>query len=435
MANDPRFEEVLLGGGNAGGKSFVILLWLMQYADVPGYAAAAFRRTSPELHKAGGLIPTSKKILAPAVARGWCYFNEVRRTWHFDSGATLTFGSLQYDSDADALDGPEFQRVAFDELTKFTEYQWTRVQSRLRAPKGFPVRCSAVATSNPDGPGRLWVKGRFGCGVDDIPREKCIYVHSTLHDNPTLDAEDYLRKLAKLPPHIRRQKEDGDWDIESSGDLWSGEHFPRYQVTPRALAAQHRGAKLFTTWDCKNKVSTTRKSKKQVAASGESFVSGCVWLSTPGRLYLLAEEHGAFGLDDTLRAFFRLRRLWPGATAHYIENKAMGPEVIKRLRQGVTLKEPQADGTVKEIRHAPVPGVVAHEPDGDKLTRCERIEPNVLAGDIWAPDEHIEPWVTEWLGELSRAPHPPNDRVDTCIMAVERALFGVDSVAQGMACL
>lgn len=412
----PVYDEVLLGGGNYGGKSYALLLWLIQWADVPGYNAMAFRRESPELWKPGGLIPTSQKILGPAQAKGWCRFNETKRQWTFDSGATLTFSSLQYDSDADDLDGLELQRIGFDELTKFTAYQWTRAQTRLRALDGFPIDPSAAATSNPDGPGREWVSHRFGCDPRLKGLPECVYVHSVYTDNKRANHTAYRRKLMKLDPVLRAQKLRGDWTIEAKGPLWSAGDFPTYDSHPkdlvrRALEDDPR-AKVFSSWDCKNKLKTRPR-------DGESFVSGTVWLFTRGKLYLLDEEHGPWGFNDTVLAFYRLVGRWPEAKGHHIENKALGPELIRQVKAGGTLR--LDDGRNVELK--PVAGVIKHEPGkGSKEDRIAGCQTYVLAGDVWTPSALLCPWVSEWRAELGRAPKAPNDRADSFEIAVSQTL-------------
>lgn len=421
-------RNVLFGGAAGPGKSFALILAALQYVDVPGYSAIIFRRTQPQLRGKGGLVPKSKEILKKSGAyQLGARFNEVHLRWSFPSGAELKFASLQHDWTAEEHDGLEYHFVGFDELTHFSEYQYTFLGGRMRRMKGYPVPIRQVATSNPGGPGHVWVKSRFGCGTGDVPLKDHIYLPATLDDNLGIDRDAYRLQLQQLDPITRARKLHGDWDIVAGGDLWGETDFPRYNTDPRALLVEHlrQGGRVFTTWDLKNKISTSTKVRK-----GESFVSGCVWLGTPGRLYLLDEVHGAYGLDDTLKAFWRLKKAWPEATAHYIEDKALGPETIRRLKSGVRL----VYGS-KEVRHPPVPGVVPHPVSGSKEDRAAGIQPNVLAGDVLIPNEYTHPWVKEWVSELAHAPHAPNDRLDTLVMAVEQHLFGRSTVARGMSAL
>ncbi len=76
-------------------NSVSLLAAALQYVDVPGYHALIIRRNFSELNLAGALIPMSKEWLSNTDAR-WDMKNN---TWHFPSGASLTFGYLEHKDD------------------------------------------------------------------------------------------------------------------------------------------------------------------------------------------------------------------------------------------------------------------------------------------------------------------------------------------------
>lgn len=393
--------ECLYGGAVGGGKSVGLLMAALQYVHVPGYSALLIRRTFKQLAKPGALIPLSHEWLRHTDA----HWDGNNKQWRFPAGSIVEFGHLEHVGDELNYQGAAYQYVAFDELAQFPDAApYLYLFSRLRKPDGMPVPLRMRASANPDGPGLAWVKGRF---IDNASPPDRVFIRSTLEDNPSLDIHAYDAPLSELSEAKRLRLRHGRWDVEEEGPLWSAEHFPTYTPLPIAdLKALVKG-RVFTTWDLKGKISTSKKVRQ-----GESYVSGCAWIASEGRLYLIAEEHGPWGLDDTLRAFYRL---WAatGATAHYIEDKALGPEVMRRLKAGT-------DGPV-------VPGVVAHGPKGTKADRAEGIQPNILAGDVHVPDPNQSPWVSDWLSEIARTPAPPNDRGDTLVMAVEQALRGAST--------
>jgi hypothetical protein len=57
-------------------------------------------------------------------------------------------------------DSSEFQFIGFDELTSFSEGQYTYLFSRLRATKDNPLPIRMRAASNPGNRGHDWVKAR-----------------------------------------------------------------------------------------------------------------------------------------------------------------------------------------------------------------------------------------------------------------------------------
>ena len=92
----------------------------LQFVDVPGYAAILFRRTYADLSLPGALMDRAKEWLAGTAAR----WSDKEKTWHFPSGATLTFGYLEHEDDKYRYQSSEFQFLGFDELTQFSEAQF-----------------------------------------------------------------------------------------------------------------------------------------------------------------------------------------------------------------------------------------------------------------------------------------------------------------------
>lgn len=400
-------REALYGGAAGGGKSVALLMAALQWVDHPGYRALILRRTYQQLVKPDALIPLSHEALAQTDAE----WNGTKRQWTFPSGAVLEFGYLARDEDKHNYQGAAYDFVGFDELTHFPdEGMYSYLFSRVRKRAGSPVPDRVRATANPGGAGHEWVKGRF---IDNVAPPHRVYFPATLEDNPSLDMASYEANLALLSDVERRRLRHGDWDVVADGPLWGAEHFPTYGAVPIDFAreALRDHGKVFVCVDCKGKVTTSVKVRK-----GESYVSAVAFLKHGGRLYVLDEEHGAWGLTDTLRSLYRLHYRLP-ISAWYIEDKALGPEVMKRIRAGWHDKE-------RGRRHPALSGVVAHSPRGSKEQRAEQIQPNIHAGDVHVPDRYRYPWVQDWLSEIARTPAPPNDRGDTLVMGVEVGIFG-----------
>ena len=149
--------EALYGGAAGGGKSEALLMAALQFVHVPGYAALILRKDTQRLQLAGGLIPRSHEWLANSGA----VWNASRRQWTFPSGATITFGYLSNWLDKYRYGSSEFQFIAFDELTEFTEEDYLFLFSRLRKVQQLHVPLRMRSASNPGGIGHVWVKGRF----------------------------------------------------------------------------------------------------------------------------------------------------------------------------------------------------------------------------------------------------------------------------------
>jgi hypothetical protein len=210
-------REALYGGSAGGGKSDALLMAALQFAEVPGYAALLRRRTYTDLALRGALMDRAQEWLAGTAAR----WSDKDKTWHFPSGATLTFGYLETARDHLRYQSSEYQFVGFDELTQFPhEGQYTYLFSRLRRLAGTRVPLRMRAGSNPGGPGHLWVRDRFPILTANTPER--VFVPARLDDNPHLDRAEYLQSLGELAPVERARLLNGDWTIQNEGLVFPG---------------------------------------------------------------------------------------------------------------------------------------------------------------------------------------------------------------------
>lgn len=276
-------EEVLYGGAAGGGKSDALLMAVLQYVDVPGYAALVLRRTYKQLTLPGSILdrahlwlrrlryvedddgvlrlapgqvpPDAKAQISKSahpgegkslVDWGLTHWNAGEWRYEFTSGATVTFGHLQTEEDKHKYDGPEFQTIVFDELVHFDRSQYTHLNSRLRKPQAptdpelrqaaeqkalaggslelWQVPLRMRAGSNPGGRGHHWVKHRFiGDPKRAIPPSEATarFIPARLEDNPSVDMS-YEAVLQKLDQVSYRQLRLGSWD-----DVAAGEYFQR----------------------------------------------------------------------------------------------------------------------------------------------------------------------------------------------------------------
>lgn len=235
--------ESLFGGAAGPGKSVALLASALAYADVPGYNALLLRRTYPDLSQPGALMDLAQRWLGPTSAR----LHDGKR-WHFPSGATLSFGYLDNEAAKYQYAGAEFAFVGFDELTQFSETQYTFLFSRLRRSRSFrpdvPLRMRTA--SNPGGRGHEWVRRRFLDPALCSPRRS--FLPARLEDNPHLNVEEYLESLAELDPVTRAQLRHGDWEIRPEGNFFAAARLG--VLSSEAAAAEMRGHALrVRAWD------------------------------------------------------------------------------------------------------------------------------------------------------------------------------------------
>src|SRR6185503_3457178 len=246
---DSIFEQ-FYGGAAGGGKSEILLMKpiLRQWTDNNRFQGIILRRTYKELEesliersKRGGMNKDGTEI--PSFYDFGAEYNEQKKKWRFPSGATLTFGHAEEESDIRKYDTSEYQYCAFDELTSFTEFQYKFMAfSRVRSIiPGIPALvCSA---SNPGNIGHRWVRERFvepcpkggkiiaeRIKIEGQPEQliKRIFIQAFLSDNPKLMENDpmYRMRLEMLPEADKRAKAYGDWWT------FSGQVFGEWRVDP-----------------------------------------------------------------------------------------------------------------------------------------------------------------------------------------------------------
>lgn len=257
---DIKDREVFFGGAAGGGKSDALLIAALEYVHVKGYAAILFRRTYADLALPKALMSRAKEWLTNTPAK----WRDVDKTWQFPSGATLTFGYLETDADRYRYQSAEFQFIGFDELTQFSESQYTYLFSRLRRLAGVEIPLRMRAASNPGGMGARWVQERFvpedftpemaddpvvfwkeGINADGETVRRA-FVPARIQDNPSLDRVEYEESLNELDAVTREQLLKGDWQIRERGNVYpawedgvSGRHVITWSQFAKVYGVRH----------------------------------------------------------------------------------------------------------------------------------------------------------------------------------------------------
>lgn len=212
---DAEADEVLFGGAAGGGKSYGQLAdALMMALTCPKSRQLILRRTFPELEHS--IILTSMQFYPTAVAK----YRASAHTWEFCNGSRIEFGYLAVETDVTRYQGAEYDVIRFDELTHFTEGQYTYMLSRLRGVN--PYRKQMKSSTNPGGIGHEWVKRRFIDGgepnrtvTDPTTGMQRLFIPSFVQDNVFLMRADkeYQRRLELLPEAEKKALLYGEWDI------------------------------------------------------------------------------------------------------------------------------------------------------------------------------------------------------------------------------
>ena len=164
-------------------------------------------------------------------------YNDQKKHIVFPNGSRILFRYCDNDADAHRFQGTEVDVLFVDEATQQTEERMDRLRACVRGVNDFPKRI--YFTMNPGGEGHGWVKRLF---IDRVYREgedpaDFSFIPALATDNEALMRADpdYIRKLRSLPPKLRDAWLHGRWD------LFEGQFFEDFRVTPDLAAAQRCG--------------------------------------------------------------------------------------------------------------------------------------------------------------------------------------------------
>jgi predicted phage terminase large subunit-like protein len=273
-------DIALYGGAAGGGKSYAILFEPLYHVANPHFGAVIFRRTCPEITNEGGLWDESFKLY-PHVG-GAPKSGDL--SWRFPSGASVSFGHIQYESDVLKWHSSQIALIAFDELTTFTEHQFFYMLSRNRSTSG--VRPYIRAGCNPDaaswvarlvewwidpstghaisersgvvrwfvrdGETLRWADSRERLFADypDLLPKSFTFVPAKLEDNLILAKEDpnYRANLMALPRVERERLLRGNWLISAAEGEWPATYFGRHLWFPDWPVEENRTCTVIA-WD------------------------------------------------------------------------------------------------------------------------------------------------------------------------------------------
>jgi predicted phage terminase large subunit-like protein len=347
----------------------------LQFVRTPGYSALLLRRSFADLEKPDSLIPRSHQMLAATDAQ----YQAARKAWRFPSGATLSFGYLDTDSDVYQYQSAAFQFCGFDELTQFSEFQYRYLFSRLRVHAGVNVPLRMRAATNPGGIGHAWVKERFGLGANSSCPPERVFIPSNLTDNPHLDEARYRKSLAELDHVTRRQLEFGDWDAMAEGLIFKREWFKIVDAVPSDL-------RKVRYWD----LAATPKKRR---GHDPDYTSGTLLgRSKQGLYYVLDVKRTRSSPLDVERLLLATATEDGRDVPVWMEQEpgSSGVHVVDHIRRNVL------DGF--ELR--------AKRPDANKVARAKPFSAAAEAGNVFVLRG---PWNLEWLREVESFPLGDHD--------------------------
>ena len=194
-------KYVAFGGARGGGKSWAgrrkCIMLGMRY---DGLKILLLRRTLPELRE-NHILPMMEELY------GYADYHETQRAFLFPNGSRIKMGYCDAESDVYQYQGQEYDVIAMEEATHFTEEQMRFLTTCNRTTrKDFKPRM--YYTCNPGNVGHGWVKRLFiDRRMEDGERaEDYAFIPASIYDNEILLSAnpEYLRALESLPEDMRR---------------------------------------------------------------------------------------------------------------------------------------------------------------------------------------------------------------------------------------
>lgn len=373
-------KRALYGGAAGGGKSAALFALPLRWISNPRYRGLYLRREAQYL---GDAIDKTRRIYPQTGAR---LVLGPRIVWTWPSGAELWMNHCAHENDVANYDSFEFSEILFDELTHFTEKQFTGICARLRGTDPALPYWARAAT-NPGGPGHKWVQRRWGAWLDRTHTHRArpgehrwllrgnevpagtpnalsyTFIPALLRDNPHV-AASYRAEIEDINDPVRRaQLLEGDWDATPEGALWSYESIETGRVR---TAPPLRVSVVYLDPNGSSDETAANNDDAGIVVLGKGF---------DDRGYVLEDGSGQMSVDAWARAAIRLYR--KHACAYIGVEANLGRRLLQRAIRAALLEEAQATG--KPPEHIEVKLISVRGEKAQRSATARQLYPHVVS--------------------------------------------------------
>ncbi len=207
--------NIFYGGAKGGGKTdmciFVAMLSVLQY---PQLKVCIVRETYPELSKEIIL-----RILNTYPRKIFKYkFDKRDKIMYFPNGSIITFLSIASPLEVHKLQGIEYQLMIIDEAPNLDEEVIRLAATNLRTSKHPDFIPTLLMTGNPIGKSSYYFRDYYAIPDYSVwspeeleNKDKYVFIQALLQDNPSVNYDEYSKRLITLPAGLRDALLYGIW--------------------------------------------------------------------------------------------------------------------------------------------------------------------------------------------------------------------------------
>lgn len=216
LFHESEVPNLIAIGNRGGGKSQMLRFDAhLRALSVPDSKLILVRRSFPELTKSHLIfIEQEMKLLGGD-------YHASNHIATYPNNSKLFFSHVSNEGDALNLLSAEFLAAYFDELSTIPWEFFMKLQASVRVKKNSGNIAVVRAATNPLGPSAQDIYTYFvNRDVDPLedgeynPSEWG-YMRIQMEDNPHIDKDQYRRRLASMPAHIRKAWLDGEFALEN----------------------------------------------------------------------------------------------------------------------------------------------------------------------------------------------------------------------------
>lgn len=204
--------NVLYIGARGTGKSHA-LRWEAHSRALayPGFKYVILRRTYPELLKSHIMFLDAEM---KKLGGKWHSTNKMAQ---YANGSVGFYSHCESEADVLNLLSAEFFWMGFDEMSTFPWEMITKLSASVRVPRGSGLVAMVRGATNPLGESasdlnRYYFLKDVDAEEDaDYLPDDFIAVHTIMGDNPHVDVEQYRKRFAGMPEHVKRAWLDGEF--------------------------------------------------------------------------------------------------------------------------------------------------------------------------------------------------------------------------------